>query len=730
MKLFRVIVALGLLALSVGSLQANEATSAPAAAQHFEVPAGPAERTLVVFSHQSAQPTLFPTALIQGIETRAISGDFTAAEALHLMLAGTGLEPVLDPATGTLAVRPGAKRAARVIELPPYVVEERGERQPVWRYASVDGLEVISRCSDEVTRQWIDRQYRLHALLGLIFPREFQAKSDVPMNYVLFGGDLAPEAIQEMVAAIRAQESKDPGSGKKSHSAADDVIEALPNSVGTPVGAGGSIRFLPNFRFWDQDSRAIFFVMNEASYDPVAITLTPGYVRSLLEARSPLLPAWFREGFRTWYETIRLPVAPVVSPLARPTMSDSAYRLKYRPDAFDVVTVKPFVWGSPEETEKMIRAYGAQAEQGHAGLPEGFPFLPLKTLFQGEPPAGDAALRTLWRHESALFINWALNPSRHLLPAADGSDPVDDPKFNGPQALWKFLAQAGAGPVTEPMFKACFGFGYEEAEGRLLRYLPLAAMTRTLPDGRQGGYQLAPVAPLASPTFDLRDATAVEVARIKGRLDRLEVGYMRELYASYPDLIAKYAAQAQRTLRRVYEKGERDPLLLAELGLYECENGRDVVAQPLLEVAAAAKVVRPRVYYELARIRYATIRAQTPEGKLTVAEAGEVLQPLATALRLAPALPGTYELMAEVWLRSAGRLNAAQLALLDSGIRLFPHSVRLVSSAAILQSLHGRRERAEELAEQGLRVAATPADRDRFLRLRTALAADAAKSPE
>lgn len=702
------------LMVGLGALRAAE--SAPA--QRFDVPAGKAERTLAIFAEQSNQPTLFPTDLLLGAETHAVRGEFAPAEALRLMLVDSPLESVLDPATGTLAIRRRGQ-AAKVIELPPYWVEAKDERAPTWRYASVAGLEVISRCSDEVTRQWIDRQHRLHELLALVLPRDFQGRSDVPMNYVLFGGDLAPEVTQELVAAIRAQEAG--GGSSRRRTVADDIIDNLPNTVGGSRGEGASVRFLPNFRFWDQDSRAIFFVMNEATYDPVAITLTPGYVRSLLEARHPPLPAWFREGFVTWYETIRLPVDPVISPLARPTMAESAYLLKYRPDKSDVVTVKPFVWVSPRETEQMSRAYAAQAELGHAGLPEGFPFLPLATLFGTEPPLADTSARALWSYEAALFINWALNPSRHLLPTADGAEPVDDPKFNGPAALWKFLGLASAGTITEQDFKACFGFGYAEAEGRLLRYLPLAAMSRPAANGLQGGYQVAPATALTTPEFTLRDATPTEVARIKGRLDRLEVGYMRELYRQYPDLVAKYAAQARRTLHRPYDQGDRDPLLLAELGLAECDSGNDGAARPHLEAAVAARVVHPRVYYELARLRFAEARARQPDGQLTAAEAGAVLQPLTTALRQAPALPGTYELIAEVWLRAGGRLSPAQLALLDPGLRNFPRSFRLVSSAAILHSLHGNRDRAAELVARGLALAPTSADRDRLLRLRAAL---------
>lgn len=698
-------------------------TPAPAdgATQAFDVPSGKAERTLVIFAHQSVQPTLFPTDMVKGAQTRAIKGDFVPAEALRLMLAGSALEPVLDAATNTLAIRLSRANADAVIELPPYVVEEKGEKSPAWRYASVTGLEVISRCSDDVTRQWIDRQHRLHELLALILPREFQGRSDVPTHYILFSEDATPEAAREMVTAIRAHETRQNAFRTKARSS-EVVVEGLPNGGSTPVsGDGASVRFLPNFRFWDQDSRAIFFVMNEAVYDPAGITLTPGYVRSLIESRRPALPAWFGEGLVTLYETIRLPVAPVMAPLARPTMSDSAYQLKYRPDQYDIATFKPFVWVTPQETEQMIRAYAAQAERGAAGLPDGFPFLPLTTLFSARPALTDEAARTLWRFEAALFINWALNPSRHLLPAADGSDPLDDPKFNGPQALWKFLTHASAGPVTEANFKECFGFGYAEAEGRLLRYLPLAAMTRTLPNGMQGGYQLALPTPPAPLAVELREATPAEVGRIKGRLDRLEIAYVRELYAAYPDLVAKYVTQARHTLRRAYDRGSRDPLLLAELGLCEIETGTDAAALPFLEAAVAAKIVRPRVYYELARIRYATIRAKNAGEKLSPAEAGDVLQPLTTALRQAPALPEIYELIAEVWLRSAGGLSAAQLAVLDTGVRLFPHTSRLVVATAILHDLHGNRERARALVNQGLSSATAPADRDRLQRLQAAL---------
>ena len=47
------------------------------------------------------------------------------------------------------------------------------------------------------------------------------------------------------------------------------------------------------------------------------------------------------------------------------------------------------------------------------------------------------------------------------------------------------------------------------------------------------------------------------------------------LNANSPELAPKYLEQARRTLRRAYDRGERDPRLLAVLGLCECDAGNE-----------------------------------------------------------------------------------------------------------------------------------------------------------
>lgn len=68
---------------------ASEAASSP---MHFDIPAGDAIKTLPQFLQQSNIEMLYSTDVIRGVRTRAIYGDMTVEQALHQMLADSGLE--------------------------------------------------------------------------------------------------------------------------------------------------------------------------------------------------------------------------------------------------------------------------------------------------------------------------------------------------------------------------------------------------------------------------------------------------------------------------------------------------------------------------------------------------------------------------------------------------------------------------------------------------------------
>jgi hypothetical protein len=229
----------------------------------------------------------------------------------------------------------------------------------------------------------------------------------------------------------------------------------------------------------------------------------------------------------------------------------------------------------------------------------------------------------LWRSQAALFLRWALDR--------------DEPEKRA--ALWRFVEQASVRNVAEADFEAAFRVSYSEATKALLEYLPRAIAARST-------VALRFPRVTAMPDVELREPTTAELARIKGDLERLEVGFLKE---TQPQIAAHYEAQARRTLRRAYDKGVRDPELLAVMGLCECDAGNDAVARPFLEAATKAGVVRPRAYYELARITYNALRAWDAEAKFSAKDTAELLQLLFAARTQSPPLPEVYLLIASVW---------------------------------------------------------------------------------
>ncbi|MCF7686830.1 MAG: hypothetical protein K9M98_09655 [Cephaloticoccus sp.] len=91
-------------------------------------------------------------------------------------------------------------QSSEVVELPPYVVAETSNAP--WRYTEIPGVEFISRCPDALTRQLVVSQYRLHELISLMIPKEFQVRRDTPVVYVYFNENNQPAVNQEMVESI------------------------------------------------------------------------------------------------------------------------------------------------------------------------------------------------------------------------------------------------------------------------------------------------------------------------------------------------------------------------------------------------------------------------------------------------------------------------------------------------------------------------------------------------
>ena len=496
----------------------------------------------------------------------------------------------LSVALGLPFVGPARARAQTtsingVVQLPPFIVEDA--TSPLhWRYAAVKGFQVLSLCPDETTQGFIGQLFSLETQLNWLLPMKYRYQTSVPVTMILCDDKMRSRLDADMpVEMYLAQNGQAP-----SRSAAP-----IPRSRFATV---------PNLRLEDTDSYMIFALLDSQYLRLNQLDYHLDYMALLLQQRTPPLPAWFTAGFLHLYQSMIFePVGPV-PPNERPPLWG---RLR--------VVMMPFVWISAEQTQALRLAHGparppakppADAPDKAGKKQPDSPLLPMEdVLVAPHRPAGSAeavqAYDRTWICQAALLVRWAL----------DARNP------GGQAALWRFLDRSqAAAPVSKRCSKTALGWATRPCAAKLTQYL----YTTSAQALRQsfGGTDLPPV--------ELRDATRIEVAQIKGDWERLETAFVKK---TYPALSASYLEHAQRTLWQGYDLGDRDPRLLAAMGLYECDAGDDAAAQPLLTAATASQVIHPRAYFELARILYAQATA-APLGanhKLSAAQAAAVLTP-------------------------------------------------------------------------------------------------------
>ena len=283
----------------------------------------------------------------------------------------------------------------------------------------------------------------------------------------------------------------------------------------------------------------------------------------------------------------------------------------------------------------------------------------------------------IWKAQAALFIRWAFDDSTH----------------SRREALWKLARYAATAPVTEEIFKSLFGLTFEQMDAQLYDYLPVA-MNQPFVLFPSGSFRIPAVDKNAlSRVFDfgdkangleLRDPTASEKSRILGDWERKEIDFVRDTLPAYTDL---YIGQAKRTLMIAYNDGARDPALLAALGLFECTVHNDATAQGFLEAAVNGRVVRPRAYVELARIRLAAALADpgAAGGRLDAWQSTPVLNLLQAARAQPPPQLAAYLLLTEVLEHASATPAPADFAMLNEGLYFFPLNTELNAAATRLR---------------------------------------------
>jgi hypothetical protein len=426
--------------------------------------------------------------------------------------------------------------------------------------------------------------------------------------------------------------------------------------AGAMAQSKARIRFMPNIRLVDRDSSVVFALVGPSASD--RFVYAGERVVSLLESRVPRLPEWFIEGMRGFYGQVRFNAREIEVGSGR--------------------------WISREESA----ALAADPNRPRT-------LLPMEEFFAGQRQRFRATplFESEWSSQAALFVRWAL---------------LENNGANR-EALWRFVDRLEKEPVSEALLREHFGLGYSDLRDELSDYL--SGVMR-----QQTKIPAPPVSASAGNPVKVkfRAATELEIARIRGDWERQAIAYVR---GKSPELVDHYIEQARWTLYRAYHRGERDPRLLAAMGLTEIDAGNPTEARPLLEMAVEGNVVRPRAYFELARLRYGAVAsAAGPNGKLKVTQVAEVLEPLFAGQRQEPPLLENYALMAEVVNRSDSPPTAAQLKALHEGALKFPGTSELVVQAIYFHLLSDQPAAAAALISVGLLHARDPAMRAKFER--------------
>lgn len=397
------------------------------------------------------------------------------------------------------------------------------------------------------------------------------------------------------------------------------------------------------------------------------------YIRYLLTRTEPRSPAWLEEG-----------------------LTQMIVRMRFGPNWIEFAKVE-----DPNTVGFGAAANAALAEAGDDS--EG-------SVALANEPAEDRDFNVALRHR-------ALMPLQEMFDVAHDSPVALSPLgnnrwakqayafvhlglygFNGrfQKPFAQFVQRSAREPVTEALFEQCFKMNYKRMLDEIRGYINFTAY-----QARE--FRAKENVIVAPKPIELREATPGEIGRIKG--DAL--------------LVAGNQPAARTELIAAYVRGDRDPALLASLGLLEQAAGETERARKFLEAACAGRVDRPAAYVELARLRLAGTPAG--DGRLSPAQTKSVLDLLQTARGQLPPMAAVYEIAAETWTRSAAVPQREDLTFLIDGVRQFPGRMKLAYQAAVVCAAAGAAEPAHTLADHGLKYAPDAATKARFEELKRSL---------
>jgi hypothetical protein len=621
------------------------------------------------------------------------------APALRAALAALALASALALPRAARA-EPESEAAAaareRAVRMQRFIVSATRVDKNPWRYASLEGFEILSRAPDNETSWMLDSLRRGLWLQNDVMPKDWLPEAPVPYTVLIDDTDMS--TVQ--VGQLHSQPIK---------------LETPADAVAWGQWSGGAMVWADRVPAYDGDTLA--FNTNVFGVDMRTVTYGSVSLERLGRCAPPL-PRWLAAGLvGQGFGIFREGFVPIISR----GMFGSGWI--HRADGAGTL------WVSVDETKRLLLQLRSDSANDKTTP---IAMLPLRELFDEAQPA--PARLPLWESEAALFVRWGL-----MGPGSD--DPVTARGFR------ELVRRARLEPVTEKVFTECMGLGFEAMESRLGAFLrAVLAKPTTLDLDIPAGF----------PRPRLKPATADQIGRILGDWLRMQGDSFR---SRDPALSRESFYYAGRMLERAYREDNgmppdvdpsrasgspaavapnadlgpavamkpfivtagriHDSRLLAVYGLYEHDTGDDGKARELLEAAVATGVMRPAAFVVLAKLRFTEASANPAGagGKLGAGQAASVIEPLRTALRFAPT-PDAYSLMIGVWTNCEATPAAADLDEIARGVALYPRNTDLAYNAALLCLQCGLNPQAGALIDKALVFATDPRKRAYLMQLR------------
>ena len=563
--------------------------------------------------------------------------------------------------TGRGAVAVGTENSEPLL-LPTYTVTDSREL-PVpeaWRHASMPGFEILSNASDRRTADLLRDFQLFNQAIGVVWPA-ILGQNNGTVSLILCGAGGKFDAFVPPSATGPERLLASLFLRDNEHGAIVlDLERHLVALSDTEAAAAGT------------DSVAGSGFMEVDAYKQ----LFREYVHSLLARTNPRLPAWTEEGLAQLLMGMKF------------SRTNIQFAKLDDPNEISAAQAAAAQENAAAAAAGEVGTATAAAEDGdfNAALPRrALMSFPEMFAVTRDSPVAHEAVGSRWAKQSCAFVHMCLYGLGQRYQ----------------KGFLNFVARTTKEAPTEAVFKECFGVNFKDMMFELRGYLDFTNYKAIEWNAKKGGGFPEPE-PIV-----FREATQAEIGRIKG-----------EALA-----MAGLKAEARATLIAPYQRGERDPALLAALGLYEQSVGDTERAQKFLEAAVAGNVVRPRAYLELARARYqAAQRTLTSaDGRFSVAQTASIVPLLMRARTQPPPTPEIYDLMADTLVRADATPNRETLQVLLDGVNQFPRRLGLMYQTAVLCIRAGENKGAVALVDQGLRLAPEENARARFAALKASL---------